>query len=169
MFYRFKQKWCIAFPPDEGTAELIDKYYTTSAEADTRIWQHATRILIYSPDTDVYNIGLGFTNQYPTATFIIQLNFPHSDENKYINLTSLYGVCCRTWTSIQPHARCVTLQSLFICSGCDYISYFKSIGKATFLNNFFQHAAFICGQDMPGSLHNTNQNNNINRFFHSLY
>ena len=92
MFYRFKQKWCIAFPPDEGTAELIDKYYTTSAEADTRIWQHATRILIYSPDTDVYNIGLGFTNQYPTATFIIQLNFPHSDENKYINLTSLYGV-----------------------------------------------------------------------------
>ena len=35
------------------------------------------------------------------------------------------------------------------------MSYFKSIGKATILNNFFQHATFICGSNMPGFLHNT--------------
>jgi len=45
-------------------------------------------ILIYSPD--VYNIGLSFINQRPTATFLVQLNLTHSDENKCINLTSFY-------------------------------------------------------------------------------
>ena len=50
---------------------------------------------------------------------------------------------------------CLILQTLFICTGCDYISYFKSIGKATILNNFFQYASFISGYNMPGYLHNT--------------
>ena len=49
----------------------------------------------------------------------------------------------------------LVLQTLFICSGCDYVSYFRSIGKATVLNCFFQHGSFICGRDMPGCLHDT--------------
>ena len=47
-------------------------------------------ILIYSPDANVYNIGLSFINQRPTATFLVQLNLTHSDESKCINLTSFY-------------------------------------------------------------------------------
>ena len=35
------------------------------------------------------------------------------------------------------------LQTLFICTGCDYVSYFAGIGKSTFLKVFFQHASFI--------------------------
>ena len=65
-----------------------------------RIWRHATqtsaqRILVYSPDTDVY--------------------------------------------------------MLFICSGCDYVSYFSGLGKVAFLNTY-QHAPFISGNMLPGIL-----------------
>ena len=49
----------------------------------------ATDILIYSPDTDVYNIGLSFLNQHHTVTYTIQLNIPHANEKKYINLNNL--------------------------------------------------------------------------------
>ena len=45
----------------------------------------ASNILIYSPDTDVYNIGLGLLNQHSTATYAIQLNVPHSDEKVHLH------------------------------------------------------------------------------------
>jgi len=71
--------------------EVLLNMQRNTIQADTRIWWHATQcessnILIYSPDTAVYNIGLGFISQLPTATYIIQLNMPYSDESKYINL-----------------------------------------------------------------------------------
>jgi len=123
-------------------------------------------ILIYSPDTDVYNIGLSFINQHLTATYVIQLNLPHSDESKYINLNNFHTALLQDMDlcNLQQDVLCKTLQTLFICTGCDYVSYFKGIGKATVLNNFFQHASFICGQDMPGSLHNTIQNDCMKGF-----
>ena len=37
------------------------------------------------------------------------------------------------------------LQTLFICTGCDYVSYFAGIGKSTLLKVFFQHASFVNG------------------------
>ena len=51
------------------------------------------------------------------------------------------------------------MQTLFISTGCDYISYLKYIGKASILNNFFQYASFICGHNMPGCLHHTSSDN----------
>ncbi len=48
-----------------------------------------------------------------------------------------------------------SLQSLYACTGCDYISFFKGIGKVTFLDTFFQHASFIAGDStLPGSIGN---------------
>jgi hypothetical protein len=41
-------------------------------------------------------------------------------------------------------------QTLYVCSGCDYTSFFHQIGKATFLRHFFQHANFITGKDIEG-------------------
>ena len=52
---------------------------------------------------------------------------------------------------------CEILQSLFIFTGCNYVSYFKLIGKATILSTFFQYASFITGPYMPGSLLNTSE------------
>ena len=155
----------------EVSAEQPEQYYSTAQEADSRIWRHAmqsqaTNILIYSPDTDVYNIGLSFLNQHPTATYIIQLNIPHADEKKYINLNNLKMALSKDTdlSNVPQDEVCLILQTLFICTGCDYISYIKSIGKATVLNNFFQHASFICGYNMPGFLHNTSLNNRENGF-----
>lgn len=46
---------------------------------------------------------------------------------------------------------------MFVVTGCDYISFFNGIGKATFLRCFFQHAQFITGASTytHGSLSNT--------------
>lgn len=37
------------------------------------------------------------------------------------------------------------MQQLYIVTGCDYISYVSGLGKATFLNYFYQHVNFITG------------------------
>lgn len=47
------------------------------------------------------------------------------------------------------------MQTLFICTGCDYISFFSQIGKATFLRYFFQYASFITGRESQGTLADT--------------
>ena len=57
-------------------------YKSNASEADQRIWKHAgmceaERVLIYSPDTDVYTIGLGLISMH-CKQFIIQLNLPHT-------------------------------------------------------------------------------------------
>ena len=52
----------------------------------------------------------------------------------------------------RPHV----LQTLFICSGCDYISFFVGLGKATMMRHLLQNAWFISGtQEFPGTLADT--------------
>ena len=48
-------------------------------------------------------------------------------------------------------------QTLFVCTGCDYTSFFSQIGKATFLRYFFQYAAFITGREAEGTLADTEE------------
>ena len=54
---------------------------------------------------------------------------------------------------ILPNLRPQGMQSLYISTGCDYVSFFTGIGKASFMSTFFQHASFIAGgTDPPGSI-----------------
>jgi len=44
--------------------------------------------------------------------------------------------------------------TIFVATGCDYISFFSEIGKATFLRYFYQHAEFIFSGkfNLPGTV-----------------
>jgi len=130
--------------PGELSTEQLDRYYSTAIEADNRIWKHATqsqadKVLIYSPDTDVYNIGLSYINHCTTTSYTVQLNTLPSGEEKYINLNNLSAALLKDpdLCNLQQKGLCQIFQSLFICTGYDYISYSKSVGKATVQNVFF--------------------------------
>lgn len=143
-----------------------------------RIWRHAitceaSTVLIYSPEieSDVCNIGLALplTSTY-TKQFIIQFNIPPSHEKKIINLNN-FIIALRN----DAHLACLPqnslgkiMVSLFVGTGSDFTSYFKGIGKAQFLNIFFLHARFICGQDMPGSMEQVSMNNRASGFLSFL-
>ena len=156
--------------------EPAPHYQSNAEEVDARIWRHAkpsmaNDILIYSPDTDIYNSGLGLLHTCTSKHAI-----HHSVKCAKISRTEVPAPqfssperprpclsSMTTWQHIAP-----TLQSLFICTGCDFVSYFKSIGKPTFFNNFLQHTKFICGNDMSGSLHQTSIHNQSSGFLSFL-
>ena len=53
------------------------------------------------------------------------------------------------------------IQKIYVCTGCDYISFFSQIGKATFLRYFFQYASFITSGNPEGTLADTVLEENI--------
>ena len=139
-----------------------DPAYTCNAEeADTRLWLHAKktehdRILLISPDTDVHMIGLPL-QAAQNKDIVVQINPFSARELRLLRISSLIQALQadpdlgRVRESELPSI----LQTLFVCTGCDYVSFFHGIGKATFLRYFFQYAPFITGAtnaSTPGTL-----------------
>ena len=114
----------------------------------------------------LYNIGLGLVTQTLQKLYIIQLNVPQAAEKRYLLLNNLHTALLNDpdLASVRKDSIGVTMQTLFISTGCDFVSYFKSLGKATILNIFFQHAEFICGANTPGCLHHTLPHNRESDF-----
>jgi hypothetical protein len=92
----FKGQWendgIIISGDDCNIPQFSDLYTTNIEESDLRIWRHvgqskASKVLIYSPDTDVYNIGMG-TYDEMNKDIIMQVNVP-SKENKYVYMSKL--------------------------------------------------------------------------------
>ncbi len=122
-----------------------------------RIWRHVTQtnarhILIYSPDTDVYNIGLSILDRLTDKDIYVQINVTHSQTKLYVYFNNLVKALelDPDLASLERYELAKTFQMLFITSGCDYVSYFAGLGKASFIQAFFQHAAFISGNQMAG-------------------
>ena len=109
-----------------------------------RVWRHAVqsqheRIILRSPDTDVYNIGLVMAR--PGKHFVVQINPPNSTE-LYVDINQLI-LSFQHDPDLAPlpqHQLGSIMLQLYAVTGCDYIS---GMGKATFLQLFFQHAEFI--------------------------
>jgi len=134
----------------------------SAEEADTRIWLHVrqscgTRKLVCSPDTDVFHICLPIVStQHDVYVQISTLTTPDA---RFLHLNLLHTALAgdpdlaSTPTSQLPKI----LQMTFICTGCDYISFFSGLGKATFLRVLFQHSSFINANtiDYPETLADT--------------
>ncbi len=129
-------------------------------EGDLRVWLHCmhsigTRKLIYSPDTDVYHIGMTQMSCMPDTDVIVQLSKPSDKESKFVHMNNLLLAIENDPDLFQllPSIRPQALQSLYVATGCDYISFFSGLGKASFLSTLFQYATFIAkGEEPPGSI-----------------
>ena len=134
---------------------------TNMDEADMRVWLHCmhsncTRIVIFSPDTDIYQIGLAIAGNMhrKSIIIIIQLSKSLVSSPKLLDLNALLLSITRDpdLSGIPPSGRPQALQTLYVCTGCDYVSFFAGIGKCSFLSTFFQHASFIASNLPPGSI-----------------
>ena len=125
-------------------------------EADMRIWLHCMhstgdKILIFSPDTDVYHIGLTQMNMMPGRHIIVQLSKSLSVSAKLLDLNSLVLALERDpdLSTVEVGNRPQALQTLYICTGCDYTSFFVGLGKCNFLTTYFKYASFISSGSHP--------------------
>ena len=101
------------------------KFSSNSEETDTRIWLHilksdCTRILVISPDTDVYHIGLPLvTNSSKDIT--VQVSAINSKEIRFVNLSALAYALVNDpdLAALELSDLPQILQTLFVCTGCD--------------------------------------------------
>lgn len=101
--------------------------------------------MLYSPDTDIYHIGLPIIQENSTCEVFVELKGRKNESHRYLNLNRLIeALHSDPDLAHVPHAQRVSvIQAAYILTGCDYISYFKGIGKAFFFNTLFQYAKFI--------------------------
>ena len=138
--------------------------YCNAEESNTQIWLHTihsygTKKLILSLDTDVYHIGLPVTAT-TDLDVLVQLSFFTSVELSLLDIQALKRAFMNDpdLASIPTSVIGDIIQNLYIVStGCDFISFFTGIGKATFLNTLYEYCSFICSntEDIPGILSNT--------------
>ena len=145
-------------------------YASDALEADLRIWRHASvcpgqNILILSPDTDVYNIGLGLACTL-TKHILVQIN-PPGQASQFVDMQQLrYGIQIDSeliWLEVFG-----IIRSLFVTTGSDYTSYFHGFGKKTVLDTFFHYCDFITGSSGNGSLHQVSVTNQHRGFLSFL-
>ena len=122
-------------------------------EADLRVWLHCkhsqgTKVLIYSPDTDIYHIGMTkIPSELTNKDVIVQLSKYFTENSKFLYLNKLLK-CFYTDPELIPVPEMMrprVMQAIYISTGCDYVSFFHGIGKVSFLATFFKHASFIAG------------------------
>ena len=104
-------------------------------ETDTRVWLHAFRgvghrKLVFSPDTDVYHIGLPLLDTELHDVYV-QLSPATSPELRLLHLNGL----CQSLASdpdlaLVPYTELPKIiQSLYISTGCDYVSFFPELAR----------------------------------------
>ena len=135
-----------------GMEHPAPEFKCNADEADTRVWLHVARAsrsrkLLYSPNPDVYHIGLTNAN-LGTDEIIVQLS-PIGQDLKLIHMKRVqqshlnsprslsYTVCLTTPNSLcLIHTHWVWLHTFF----------FGGIGNTAFLKCYFHFSYFIIAQ-----------------------
>ncbi|XP_072039333.1 uncharacterized protein [Amphiura filiformis] len=143
-------------------------FQTNHEESDTQIFLHVidttcTTIHIRSVDRDIAMVGLPLFPDFKTKHVFIE--FRQVPNVSYLNLNTLHKALTNDeyLASLAKGDIGKILQTLYICSGCDFVSYFAKQGKGRFYRAFFQHAGFISGSSLAsvrGSLACTSRNQN---------
>ena len=131
------------FVQANGQRQPHPAYSCKAEETDTRIWLHVKqtecgKILLLSPETDVYHIGMPLESTHGKEV-IVQISPVNSRQLKFLDMTALKAAFQNDPDLVNIDAGILpqVFQTLFVCTGCDYISFFSQIGKATFLHYFF--------------------------------
>ena len=129
-------------------------YCNNHVEADSMVFLHAVNcshsnapIVIFSIDSDILFIGLSFVCKYPDRHFIVHYKASagankYVDLNKLLDLMSINSALC-TFDKCQIADE---LQALYVCSGCDYVSFFNHYSKNTFFDAYFDYVDFISAE-----------------------
>ena len=152
-----------------GTPSVVPALESNAEESDTRIWLHAlystdTNVLVLSPDTDVYHVGLPLIGN-STLKIIVQLNKFNSRELHLLDMSALISafITDPDLAVIPQSLIPLTIQILFVSTGCDFISYFHGLGKTSFFSTLFDYARFICATD-SGMLTDTDEESSFLSF-----
>ena len=119
------------------------------------MWLHVkqtqhSNILIMSPDTDCYHIGMPLNPGQPKDV-IMQVNKYTSKDIKFLHVPALMEAIEKDpdLSSIPNILLPQIFCTLFVVTGCDYTSFFSRIGKTTFYRYLFQH---VTSGRLPGTL-----------------
>ena len=113
-----------------------------------------TRKLVLSPDTDVYHIGLRIIAE-TELDVMVRLSPFSSIEQRLLDLPALLLSFKNDLdlAAVEERKIAPIIQTLFITTVCDYISFFNGLGKSTFLNTLFEYSEFITDTtSTPGTL-----------------
>ena len=124
-------------------------------ESDSRIWLHVfysagDRKLVLSPDTDVYTIGLPLISETNLDVIVRLSQFRLLHMQHLLQAFNNDPDLATIPDSLIPS----TMQAVYVCTGCDYASFYHGLGKACFLNSLFEYSNFICSntEEAPGTL-----------------
>ena len=153
------------YTESNGGPQQDSRLKCNAEETDTRIWLHVVhsagnKKLVISPDTDVYHVGL----PHITGTdleVMVKLNPFSSLQLHILDMQALISALNNDpdLASIPYSLHPSVLQVLYICTGCDFISFFNGYGKALFMATFFEYCEFICSNSSlsPGILADTSE------------
>ena len=119
-------------------------------------------MLIFSPDTDTYHIGLPLLGKNSPKNVVIQLSNV-TDKEEYLHLNEMIDFMYRDVSMSHLLLSDFDIQKLFqqlcIMSGCDYTSFFAGYSKKKIMEVFLQYHDFITGKDKTsGTLDDINVN-----------
>ena len=130
-------------------------------ESDTQIWLHVTdttckTVHIRSIDRDIGLIGMSHFSKFLSKEIFIEYQ---QNPIKFIDLNVLHNSLSTDSDLVSLRKEIVgkIIQTVYICSGCDFVSYFVGHGKSSFYKALFQYCRFItCQTDIRyGCLSNT--------------